>query len=159
MPSTRRHASPRAKCGRCPVWRFDKPGTGGARCIERIRSSTATRRGVAKHALSLANPSNYEHHHTSHTHRTTHRKPLQRGEHDGTYAPALLALLHMRSMGVGILLIWSTAFKALRTSNKPGPSGRSSRGLQHPTCGKETAVNRVRKRNGHFEVRLHERCV
>ena len=43
----------------------------------------------------------------------------------------------MTSMGMGMLLIWSTAFKALRTSNNPGPSGRSSLGLKHALCGEK----------------------
>lgn len=47
------------------------------------------------------------------------------------HAPALFAVLHMTSMGMGILFISSTAFKALRTSNRPGPRGRFSRCLHH----------------------------
>ena len=52
-------------------------------------------------------------------------------EYTPTHAPALFELLHMKSMGIGSLFISSTALRALRTSNKPGPRGRLTLGLHH----------------------------
>lgn len=39
------------------------------------------------------------------------------------YIPALFPLLHMKRIGKAIVLTSATAFKAERTSNRPGPNG------------------------------------